>query len=310
MAHGVGTGGDKKSWVRVVQGPQVDSITYPNPMLERLKAVVQDTIILDDDLVERLRANKRLSLHGKFLGKPLPLEIAKNGLSRLWEGLGDFKNTDMPNGFYLITCSSELMLEKILTDGPWTVNGLVMHLMRWKPDFQPYFERLSSATLWIQLHHLPDEYWEMEAIAEIAIAFGRVLKVDGTTAQQNRVRFARVCIELDLTKSLKRGVWVQSKYSRKFVFVIYEKLPLFCYSCGVVGHGADSCRSVLTGSHPVGIGTGPAPSDLKGKVVMAAEAVPSRGNTGAPDHDVQTPTNQPNSNTMDPKYGRWMTGDW
>ncbi|KAJ0974497.1 hypothetical protein J5N97_016462 [Dioscorea zingiberensis] len=238
-------GENKKSWANVVQGQggrdRMDSVIFPGPMLDRLKAVVQNTVILEDSLVDRIRAKRKLCLHGKFLGKPLPLEVARNGLARLWEDLGWFKIADMPNGFYLITCSSETMLERVLTDGPWSVNGTMMHLMRWKPDFQPYFERLSSATLWLQLHHLPDEYWDDETIAEIGASFGKVIKVDATTAQQDRARFARVCVDLDLTKPIERGVWVKSKYSKLFVSVLYEKLPLFCYRCGIVGHGADKC---------------------------------------------------------------------
>lgn len=97
------------------------------------------------------------SLYAKFLGKALPLEQVKLALADTWWGLGAFSVADLPNGFYYIRCESVEMQLKLLWDGPWMVAGRILQLTTWSESFQPAFEKLSLATVWIQIYHLPIE---------------------------------------------------------------------------------------------------------------------------------------------------------
>ncbi|KAJ0974977.1 hypothetical protein J5N97_016942 [Dioscorea zingiberensis] len=193
----------------------------------------------------------------------------------------------MPNGFYMIRCSSEQMLEEVLTEGHRSVNGMIIHLIKWKPNFQPAFEELSIATLWIHLHSLPSEYQDLESLEIVASKFGKMVKIDETTMIANRGSFARVCIEMDLSQPLKRGVWVRSSSGNMFVTIAYEKLPMFCFRCGIIGHQFEACKADQSGRRP---GTGgtrsqePGPKE-KGKEVEEATG-PAR-NTPAPLEETQ-----------------------
>ncbi|KAJ0967939.1 hypothetical protein J5N97_024856 [Dioscorea zingiberensis] len=184
-------------------------------------------------------------LYGKIYGWLPPLELIRESLSRQWADLGECTMADMPNGFYMIRCSYEQMLEEVLIEGPWSVNGMSIHLIKWRPNFQLAFEELSTATIWILLHNLPSEYWDMEALEIVASNFGTMKKADQTTLITNRGKFARVCIELDLSQPLKRGGWVRSTRGDKFVTVEYEKLPIFCFKCGIIGHYLQACTTEL-----------------------------------------------------------------
>ena len=48
--------------------------------------------------------------------------------------------------------------------------------------------------------------------------------------------FARVLVDLDMTKDLVDRILVEREGFAFFVDVIYERLPLFCSSCKIVGH--------------------------------------------------------------------------
>ncbi|KAJ0967401.1 hypothetical protein J5N97_024318 [Dioscorea zingiberensis] len=214
----------------------------------------------------------------------------------------------MPNGYFVICCSSTEMTEAILTDGPWTVNGMILHLIRWREHFQPSFEKLSSAILWVRLYQLPWEYWEKEPLESVAGKIGKVIKVDETTFIQDRAKFARLCIEIDLSQPLKRGVWVNSGRKRCFIPILYERLPVFCYKCGVIGHGADKCG---TGKGIVveETRTGQQTLDLKGKGIVVEEAGTSMRNTDPLEETRETEPDQ-EKKPVDPNFGTWMTVQW
>ncbi|KAJ0973911.1 hypothetical protein J5N97_015876 [Dioscorea zingiberensis] len=72
---------------------------------------------------------------------------------------------------------------------------------------------------------------------------------------KDRCKFARVCVELDLEQPLKSAVWVNTPRKKVLVPIIYEKIPVFCYHCGIVGHGTKSCPDVPPASESETPGT-------------------------------------------------------
>lgn len=97
---------------------------------------------------------------------------------------------------------------------------------------------------------------------------GNLLKVDDLTSSLVRSRFAPICLEVDLSKPLSRGLWLGDDLHRVFVVVLYERLPTFCYSCSIVGHGSSACpqsmipetdRSLPPPCSSQGLAVGPKP---------------------------------------------------
>lgn len=54
--------------------------------------------------------------------------------------------------------------------------------------------------------------------------------------------FFRFQVLVDVTKPLKRGVNFQGvDRNRQWLQVAYERLPFFCFLCGILGHGEEDC---------------------------------------------------------------------
>lgn len=85
------------------------------------------------------------------------------------------------------------------------------------------------------------EFWADDTLETITAHIWQLLKVDELTTSFTRSRLAWVCIEIDLSKPLSRGFWVGDDHQKVFVVVMYERLPTFCYNCGMVGHETNSC---------------------------------------------------------------------
>jgi hypothetical protein len=66
---------------------------------------------------------------------------------------------------------------------------------------------------------------------------GSTVKVDKNTLMQERGKYARICVEVDLTKSLLAMFMIKGrKYN-----VEYEGLHLLCKTCGKFGHYSEGC---------------------------------------------------------------------
>jgi hypothetical protein len=72
----------------------------------------------------------------------------------------------------------------------------------------------------------------------MASAIGRPVKVDTNTLKVERGRFARVCVEVDLTVPVVGKIWVNGHWYK----VQYEGLHLVCTNCGCYGHLGRNCN--------------------------------------------------------------------
>ncbi|XP_039113739.1 uncharacterized protein LOC120249304 [Dioscorea cayenensis subsp. rotundata] len=226
----------KKTWADVAATAQKGSAMSPlvdGPVRSKLKAGTSEFIRLDRDAVSRASLRFQTSLYGKFFGKAPPFDQIKEILSSKWSDLGAVQISDLPNGYLLIRCENQDTMHLLMFEGPWAVNGIVLQLASWQPFFEPAFTKLSTATIWIQLHNLPIELWDGESLETISGLFGRLLKIDDFTLSLSRSKYARICVEIDLAKPLKQGFWIGDDEHRVFVVVLYERLPTFCYKCGI-----------------------------------------------------------------------------
>ncbi|KAL2944945.1 Gag-Pol polyprotein [Bienertia sinuspersici] len=51
----------------------------------------------------------------------------------------------------------------------------------------------------------------------------------------------RIRVKVDVTKPLQKTIGLKTKQGVVEVTIKYEKLPVFCYICGLLGHGEKDC---------------------------------------------------------------------
>ncbi|CAN1759808.1 hypothetical protein LINPERHAP1_LOCUS7284 [Linum perenne] len=78
--------------------------------------------------------------------------------------------------------------------------------------------------------------WKM-AVTRIGNCIGKTVKLDLATSEGARARYARVCVEVDLSKPLLGKYLLEDKT----YYVEYESLENICVSCGIYGHKLDAC---------------------------------------------------------------------
>ncbi|CAN1140306.1 hypothetical protein LINPERHAP1_LOCUS16236 [Linum perenne] len=84
---------------------------------------------------------------------------------------------------------------------------------------------------------LPVHFFNHTAVTRIGNHIGQTVRLDLATFEGARARYARVCVEVDLTKPLLGKYMIVDKV----FYVNYECLENLCYTCGIYGHKLDSC---------------------------------------------------------------------
>ncbi|KAJ4843086.1 hypothetical protein Tsubulata_019146 [Turnera subulata] len=112
-----------------------------------------------------------------------------------------------------------------------------------------------SVLAWARIPRLFTKLYQLAILREVYNRIGRTIRVEHSTQKTERWRFAKVVVELDLSKPLETEACVDDVWYP----ILYESLPQVCFSCGRTGHLLVNCRVevavpliVLKGSSTMG----------------------------------------------------------
>lgn len=81
------------------------------------------------------------------------------------------------------------------------------------------------------------EYYDSKILKQIGNRIGKTLRVDNNTLLHQRGKYARLCVDLDLTQPVLALFEIKERYYD----IEYEGLHLLCLTCGHFGHYKDGC---------------------------------------------------------------------
>ncbi|XP_021803305.1 uncharacterized protein LOC110747435, partial [Prunus avium] len=174
----------------------------------------------------------------KFLGRSHTYNYIHDRLQQKWCLKGGWKLIDLVNDYFVAKFDLEEDMNHVLTEGPWVISGQYLTLQKWRPGFCPTTAHISRMAVWIRVSAIQLECFDVWALKRIGNLLGKLLKIDAFTTSQNRGKFARLCIEIDLTKPLDAFVQINQVWYN----IEYEGLPDICYLCGLYGHKRENCR--------------------------------------------------------------------
>ncbi|CAN1138731.1 hypothetical protein LINPERHAP2_LOCUS10865 [Linum perenne] len=207
----------------------------------------------------------------KVLERSFSFLAMKRRLEYLWAKSGSIQVSDLSNNFFLVRFANQDDYSLAAFKGPWKIYDYYISVSQWSPSFDEEAP-IQTILTWVRLPKLPIHYFNELAVSRIGNYIGRTIRLDLATAEGTRGRYARVCVEVDLTKPLLGKYMIEDRVFK----VEYESLENVCFDCGFYGHKKESCSS------------SPAQQDKE------------NGGTSSP-------TAAPELEAKDPDIGEWMT---
>ncbi|KAI9080992.1 hypothetical protein K1719_036972 [Acacia pycnantha] len=186
---------------------------------------------------ERLLKPFQRTLVVKLLGRQPSYGFMVKKLKQIWERKGQIDIFDLENDFYLV--NFQKMDDYMEALGTLGYSDAYLSVARWKHEFDPTHEKIVSVVAWVRLPDLPAPLFDKKFLLNLGNSIGKAIRLDVHTAQRTRGRFARMCVELDLSKPLVPEFNVEGQK----LSVVYESLGQICNSCGRVGHTKEGCEA-------------------------------------------------------------------
>ncbi|XP_021857597.1 uncharacterized protein [Spinacia oleracea] len=165
-------------------------------------------IKFDKLTLDRLRSPWKLTLMGKCMGVQVKSSYLETRVRAMWRVKGLLEVIDIGKQVYLFKFSQPDDYERALFGGPWYILDHYLMMSPWRPNFRPSINEFDFMSVWVRIEELPVEYYDKDALFEIAKVVGKPIRVDYATDKISRARYARICIEIDLRKPLITRVWV------------------------------------------------------------------------------------------------------
>ncbi|KAH0748451.1 hypothetical protein KY290_027683 [Solanum tuberosum] len=94
--------------------------------------------------------------------------------------------------------------DKVLCSGPHHLLRRPVIMKPWVPEFNFKEEILITIPVWIKLPNLPLNCWNSIVLSKIGSSLGKPLYADECTTQVSRISFARILVEVDVTRPLPK----------------------------------------------------------------------------------------------------------
>ncbi|KAM6583995.1 hypothetical protein CsatB_010997 [Cannabis sativa] len=205
-------------------------------------------VLFDDDCIEEedTSFDDRWCLVGRLLSRKVSdFQIFQNIMADLWKPGKGITIKILEQNRFLFQFYHEIDVQRIIDGSPWTYDRKQLLLERLKPGENPRMVALNFIEMWVQIHELRPGFKTEWAIREAAKYIGTYVSSDPNNFQGVWRDYLRVRVKINVTEPLKRRMKFRSRNGDWFyAYFKYERVPTFCFICGIMGHAEKLCNKV------------------------------------------------------------------
>lgn len=120
----------------------------------------------------------------------------------MWKPEVAFDLIALDQDYYLARFESLRDYEFAKYEGPWMILDHYLMVKECELNFVPKNNKTEKLLVWVHFPSLPVEYFEEKFLMEIRANIDYPIKIDDATNLISKEKFARICIDVDITKPL------------------------------------------------------------------------------------------------------------
>ncbi|KAH9754526.1 hypothetical protein KPL71_015466 [Citrus sinensis] len=182
-------------------------------------------------------------LVGKImLNKGVSIEGLRAALQQVWRSIKEFKVESAGNNVFIFKFNSEEEKRRVFIGGPWHFAGALIVMIEPKGIGNVNEQTFTHASFWVQIHNVPIMCMQKCAVQKLGEKIGEVKEIETDEDGECIGIFARLRISVDIMQPLKKILFIEVEGKKKIpMAMVYERLPDFCFCCGILGHQFREC---------------------------------------------------------------------
>jgi hypothetical protein len=222
-------------------------------MWKKLSLTEEESLDLDTPAEETVGSFTR----GQYcvLGKLITdhfvsMETIKKSMLKWWKLSGKLSFQVLGENLFLLEFTDLTDKKRILEGRHWVFEGSLFNIEDFDGTSSPSSFKFDKAGFWIRMVDLPLVCMNQATGRRIGSTVGLVEAVDTGKDGIGWGEYLRIKVVLDLFKPLARGRMLKLQGKLNWVAFQYERLPKFCFCCGVIVHGPTGCPMRSTMHYP------------------------------------------------------------
>lgn len=113
--------------------------------------------------------------------------------------------------FFNVQFDTKKEMDTVLNYGPWLLGNAGLFITPGFPEFDATTMVVSTMPIWVRLPNLPLPCWDPKFIEDIGNKLRKFKKMDNERIENGIFTFARICVEMDLSKGLPGYIKMKHK---------------------------------------------------------------------------------------------------
>jgi 14-3-3 protein epsilon len=215
----------------------------------------EEGFCFDFEEEENDQVDLRWCLVGRFLcDRSIHFNSMKVRMANLWKPVKGVTIKEALAGKFLFHFNHPLDMEAVLNGGPWTFDNNMLILEQVRIGMQIEHIPLHHVNMWVQIHDLPMGLMKEKIGIQFANYIGAFVEYDKNNNSSFWRQYMRIRVQIDVRRPLKKDTKVKNKEGAwctvKFK---YEKLGVFCFVCGIMGHAENKCEVLFSKEEDDGV---------------------------------------------------------
>ncbi|KAG5576616.1 hypothetical protein H5410_056750, partial [Solanum commersonii] len=140
-------------------------------------------------------------------------------MERFIMGQGTFTNKPIKlyhiDGYFVVRFANAEERDMVLCSGPHHLLRSSVIMKPWVAEFNFKEEILTTIPLWVKLPNMPLNCWNLVVLSKIGSSLRTPLYADECTTQTSRISFARILVEVDVTRPLAKVIKIKYPKGRR-----------------------------------------------------------------------------------------------